>query len=232
MMQRLRSFRIAAFIACVSFAPCAAQAGPQRPRPEYGQPPEDLANALVEMARAGRVPLVAELVWPLPKIPMAEGIPANERTLNQLLSQAPEYEWKMEGKVLHFYNKKLRQARFNFLNLKFPRFTVPPNLADFKLWFPGRATGLLEGYTGEGGATSGFGDTQFEKQPLDHVTLENVTGLEVLFHVANETPTFYLVLVFPGSSPTKSDAEKRVSWQWGSLNERPHPLYTQPLGRK
>ena len=28
----------------------------------------------------------------------------------------------MEGKAVHFYNKKLPQAEFNFLNFKFPRF--------------------------------------------------------------------------------------------------------------
>jgi len=184
------------------------------------------------MARAGHLPLVAELVWPLPKIATVEGIPANQQTLNQLLAQSPGYEWKMEGKVLHFYNKKLRQSQFNFLYWKFSRFTVPSNLSDFKLWFPGRVIGLLEGYTGEGGATTGFGDTEFEKRSLNSETLDDMTGLDVLLHVANEAPMFYTVLVFPSSSPSRSDAENRVSWQWGSLDEKLRPLYTQPLGCK
>jgi hypothetical protein len=175
------------------------------------------------------VPLIAELSQPLPKIPTAEGVQLNSNTLDQLVKQAPGYQWKMEGKVVHFYNKKLSKAEFNFLNLKFPRFTIPPNLSDFKLWFPGRATGLLEGYTGEGGATTGFGDTQLEKEKLQRTTLENVTPREVLIHVANESPTFYAVLVFPSATPTKVGAEKHVSWNWGSLNEKLKPLYTQSV---
>jgi hypothetical protein len=231
-MTRLCSLLLAATFLSYAWAIGQGQARPQPPPqpppPQYGQPPADLANALVQMARASHVPIIAELVWPLPKIPTAEGKPLNPGTLNELVKQAPGYEWKMEGKAIHFYNKKLRNARFNFLNLKFPRFTIPPDLSDLKLWLPGRAEGLLEGYTGEGGATSGFGDTLLGKQKLQRVTLENVTPLEVLVHVANESPTFYTVLVFPSAAPTKDEAEKRVVWQWGSLNEKLQPVYTQP----
>ncbi len=39
----------------------SAQSSPHRGLPQYGQPPEDLANALVQMARASHVPLIAEL---------------------------------------------------------------------------------------------------------------------------------------------------------------------------
>jgi hypothetical protein len=229
-MPRLRWLSIAALIAfrCCTLAP--AQSRFQHPAPQYGQPPEDLANALVQMARASHVPMVAELVWPLPSIPIAEGKPLNPDTLNELVKQSPGYEWKMEGKAVHFYNKKLRQARFNFLNLKIPRFTVPADLSMLKLWFPGQAIGLLEGYTAQGGATTGFGDTLLEKEKLQQVTLENVTPLEVLVHLANESPTFYTLLVFSSATPTKVEA-KRVVWQWGSLSEKLGPIYTQPPGK-
>jgi hypothetical protein len=203
------------------------QSSPTRkPAPQYG-PPQDLANALAQMARASHVPLIAELAQPLPRIPTEEGKPLNADTLNQLVKQSPGYEWKMEGKVVHFYNKKLRQARFNFLNLKFPRFTIPPNLSQFQLWFPGRAIGLLQGYTGEGGVSGGFGDPLLEKEALQRETLENVTALGVLIHVANQSPTFYTVLAFPSAAPTKNEAEKQVSWHFGSLNEKLKPIFTQ-----
>jgi hypothetical protein len=134
----------------------------------------------------------------------------------------------MEGKAVHFYNKELRQARFNFLNLKIPRFTLPPDLSTLNLWFPGQAEGLLEGYTAQGGATTGFGDSLLEKEKLQQVTLESATPLAVLLDVANQSPTFYTVLVFPSASPTKSQAEKQAVWQWGSLSEKLQPVYTQP----
>jgi hypothetical protein len=210
----------------------SAQTKPPQPAPEYGQPPADLANALVQMAKNSHVPLIAELVWPLPNVSPPGGTPANEEALNRLVQAAPGYDWKFEGKALHFYNKRLHDAKFNFLNCKFPRFTIPPNLSDLKLWFPPRSIGLLEGYTGEGGAISGFRDESLGKQSLQRAVLENVTPLQVLFHVADESPTFYTVLVFPSAHPSRSDAENRVNWQWGSLSEPQKPIYAQPSPRK
>jgi hypothetical protein len=197
---------------------------------QYGPIPGDLANALAEMARASRVPIIAELARPLPHITMTNGAKVSDDSLNQLLAQAPGYEWKREGKTIHFYNKQLRAARFNFLNLRIPRFTVPINLSELKLSFPGRAIGLLEGFTAEGGVVIGPGDTELAKEKLQQVTLENKTGLEILLHVANESPTFYTIMVFPKSIPTKKQAELNVSWFWGSLHEKSVPLYVQPMG--
>ena len=214
-------------VACTGFA--QGNKKPERPAPQYGQPPQDLANALVQMARASHVPLIAELALPLPMIPTSEGVPLDAATLKQLVKQAPGYTWENDGKAIHFYSKKLRNARYNFLHVKFDRFTVPPNLSDLKLWLPGRATGLLQGFSGEGGATTGFGDPQLENKKLQRATLQNVTPLEVLAHIANESPTFYAVIVFPGITPTKDQAEKQVSWHWGSLDEKLKPLYTQSL---
>jgi hypothetical protein len=125
----------------------------------------------------------------------------------------------MEGKAVHFYNKKLREAGSNFLNLRFPRFVVPADLSELKLRFPGQAIGLAEGYSGAGWATTGFGDTLLEKEKLQEVALEDVTPLEVLVRLANESPTFYTLLVFSSATPTKAEA-KQVVWQWGSLKER------------
>jgi hypothetical protein len=199
--------------------------------PQYGQIPQDLANALVQMAYTSHTPLIAELTQPMPKINVQPGAGLTPSALNVIVKQAPGYEWKMEGTAVHFYNRRLRTARFNFLNRTFPRFTVPPNLSDFKLWFPGRATGLLEGLTGEGGATSGFPDTLLSKDKLERATLNNVNPLQVLIHIANDSPNFYAVLVFPNSHPTKEQARKGVAWYWGSLREKPGPIYTQSPSR-
>lgn len=208
------------------------QAEAQQKTAQYGPVPADLANALVQMAHESQVPLVAELVWPLPHVHSADGTPVTKQTLDQLVEQAPDYEWSMEGRVLHFYNKKLRQARFNFLNCNFTRFTVPPNLSEFKLWFPTRAIGLLEGFTGDGAAISGFPEAQFQKQSLQPATLDNVSALRVLLDVANEAPMFYTLLTFPSGAPTKEEAKGKVNWQWGSLDEGLKPIYTQPPGSR
>jgi hypothetical protein len=38
-------------------------------------------------------------------------VPLTPEKLNERVRQASGYDWKMEGKAVHFYNKKLRQAR-------------------------------------------------------------------------------------------------------------------------
>jgi hypothetical protein len=228
-MPRLPSFLlIAMLLSCPYMATQGQPSTHPRPPQNAAHPARDQANALVQMARAAHVPLIAELVWPLPEIPTAEGVPITPERLDELAKQSPGYEWRMEGKAVHFYNKKLRQAHFNFLNLKIRTFTVPPNLSDMKLWFPGWAIGLLEGYPAGGGAISGFGDTLLEKEKLQEAALTDVTPLRALIYVANESPTFYTVLVFPSAAPNKTDAEKRVVWQWGSLNEKLQAVGTQP----
>ncbi len=227
--MRTLIFTLGTYLLLGACIPACSQSGLQRQIP-YGPIPADLANALAQMARSSHVPIVAELAQPLPMVPMAEGTPVSENSLNELVKQAPGYEWEMDGRVVHFYNKKLRVAPFNFLNLRFSRFTVPPNLSELKLWFPGRAIGLLEGFTAEGGAISGFGDAELEKQKLERTTLENITPLEVLLHVANQSPSFYAIIVFPNPAPSRRQVEQQVHWFWGSLNEKLAPLYVQPVG--
>ena len=200
--------------------------------PQYGQLPQDLANALVQMALTSHAPLIAELAQPLPSMPISDKAVLDSGTLNNLTEQVPGYAWNMEGKAVHFYNKKLRNAPFNFMNLVFPRFTTPPNLSDLQLWFPSRATGLLEGVTGEGGAISGFPDSKLATQRLRRAIYENVTPLQVLVRVADESPSFYAVIVFPSSTSTKAQAEHEVIWHFGSLSEKMHPIYTQPARAK
>jgi hypothetical protein len=228
-MPRLASFLLAAMLFSCPCAPAQGQPSSQR-RPPQGPnlPPKDLANALVQMARAAHVALIAELVLPLPKIPTAEGVPLTPERLNELVKESPGYEWKMEGKAVHFYYKKLRQARFNFLNLKISPYTIPPDVGTLQLWFPGQSHGLLEGYSAQGGATTGWSDPLLGREKLQQVTLHNATPLDVLVHVANESPTFYVVLAFPRVPPTKDAAIKQVVvWQWGSLNEKLRAIGTR-----
>ncbi len=225
----VRTLRVLLFIAWLMSAPCLLGGLQGMSQQQYGPMPSDLPTALVETARLSHVPLIAELAQPLPNIHVGEKTLMTPDSLNELVKQAPEYEWKLEGKTLHFYNKKLRTAKFNFLKLRFPRFTIPPTVSQLKLQFPGRAISLLEGISSEGGIVEGFPNKELAKDKLQRTTLDNVTGLDVLFYVANESPTFYTVLVFPSTKPSKAQAEHQVNWFWGSLDEAPVPLYVQPV---
>ena len=188
----------------------------------------DLANALAHLAVRSRTPLLAELAQPLPRVALRPDAPLNKDTLDELVKQAPTCKWTMEGSVVHFYDKKLKTAENNLLNLHFRTFTMPRNVSDLKLWLPGRAVGLLQGIDAEGGAISGFPDSALANDNLQQISLRDISPLQVLLHAAKQSPSFYTIIVFPSDRPTKSQAERQVSWYWGSLRAPAAAIYVQP----
>jgi len=191
----------------------------------------DLANSVAQVAWLSQMPVIAELAQPLPTIQIAGGTHSLRYLLDDIVRQAPGYQWEAKGKAVHFYNKVLRDTKFNFLNLRFARFTMPSNLSEFKLSFPEREFGLLQGYSGGGIATIAVGDTVLEKDLLQPTTLENVTGREILLKAANERPTFFSVIVFPNADPTKKQMEQDMNrnWFWQAFKDQHFgSLYVEP----
>jgi len=191
----------------------------------------DLANTLAEVAWLSHLPMIAELAQPLPKIEVAEGTYVVKDLLQSIARQAPGYEWRSEGQVVHFFSRQAKDAKLNFLSLTFPRFVMPGNLSELKLTFPTLEYGLLQGFSGGGMIVDGFGDATLEKNSLRPATLEDVTGREILVLAANESPTFFTVIVFPNSDPTKKQMELDMNrnWFWQALSgQNAGPLYIQP----
>jgi hypothetical protein len=191
----------------------------------------DLANTLAQVAWLSQLTMIAELAQPLPKVEVAGGAYVVKDLLQSIARQAPEYEWRTEGKVIHFYSRQLKDAKFNFLNLRFSRFVMPPNLSELKLTFPTLEYGLLQGLSGGGMIIDGFGDVTLEKNSLRPATIENVTGREILIRAANESSTFFTVIVFPNSDPTRKQMELDINrnWFWQALKgQGAGPLYVQP----
>lgn len=129
--------------------------------------------------------------------------------LQEVVRQAPGYQWGVEGKVIDFDSRKLRRARFNFLTLKSTRFSMPPNLSELKLTFLTLELGLLDGVSGGGIAISGFGDAYLRENASQQVSLENVTGREILLRAANQSPTFFSIIVFPQRGTYENAGEAR-----------------------
>lgn len=186
--------------------------------------PQDLANALAQVARVSHNALVAEIALPMPKVSVPDRTDDLVKTLNRIVKQSPGYEWKMEDQIIHFYNKRLYAARYNALNLRFADFTLPPTVSDLKLWLPTQVSGLAAGYKGTGGAISGFSDALLGKQTLPPIALKNVSGRDVLLRAGRESPAFYAIVVFPQAVPTKKQAPAQV-WFWGSVTEQAVPIY-------
>jgi hypothetical protein len=191
----------------------------------------DLANALVRVALLSHVPIIAELAQPVPAVDLSQGTYIVKDLLDGIARQSPGYEWRVEGRAVHFYSRRTKDAKSNFLNLRFPEFTMPGSLSDLKLMFPGREYALFEGSPGGSMIIEGFGDPVLKGDTLQATPLENVTGREILFRAANERPTFATVLIFPNDDPTKKQVEMDMNrnWFWQALSApSPAPLYVDP----
>ncbi len=215
--MRLRTFLLAATI----LATCprgGAQSLPLSDVVSFQPISSDLAETLAQAAWRAHLPMIAELAQPLPRIEVSEGTYVVKDLMQGIIRQAPEYKWESDGKIIHVYNTKLREARFNFLNLKFARFITPPNVSEFELTFPTLENGLLQGTSG-GTAISGFGDPSLEKDRLQPAVLENVTGRQILSRVANESPSFLTIIVFPNDNPTEKQMKRDMNrnWFWQAL---------------
>lgn len=191
----------------------------------------DLANALMRVAWLSRVPIIAELAQPLPSVDVSQGTYIVKDLLDGIARQSPGYDWRVEGKAVHFYSKRVKDAKSNFLNLRFPEFTMPSSVSHLKLTFPGREFALFEGSPGGSMIIEGFGDPVLEGDSLQAKRLENVTGREILVRAVDERPTFATVLIFLNDDPTKKQVELDMNrnWFWQALNaEHPDPIYVQP----
>jgi hypothetical protein len=191
----------------------------------------DLADTLARVAWLSKLPMIAELAQPLPKIEIASGTYVLKDLLQGLVGQAPDYQWEIKGKVIHFYSRKLKEAKFNFLNLRFFHFAMPSNLSELKLTLPQHENALLQGSADTGILITGFRDLALAKDQLEPAIFENISGREVLLQAANERPTFFTIVVFPNSDPTKKEMERDINrnWFWQALSGQiPGPLYVQP----
>jgi hypothetical protein len=98
----------------------------------------NLAELLRFVAEQYRVPMVAELVNPLPsQLVIESGQDTAIGLLQKVLTQVPGYRYEVtNGQIIHFYARDVVNAKGNLLNIGIKHFTMPNNLSDFKLLLP------------------------------------------------------------------------------------------------
>ena len=109
----------------------------------------DLANTLVSIATEYRVPIVAELTATEdPKVDVTPGKATARQLLNSLVARSPEYAWKEQAGVVHFYNKTILNALAHPLNFKLKSFQLPDNISQLKIFLPGAPLQRIAGFAG------------------------------------------------------------------------------------
>lgn len=187
----------------------------------------DLINLLRSISVKFDVPIVGEIAASDNQlITIAAGSSSLRQVLDVLTKQVPACGWQEETGVVHFYNRKLRQAPRNVLNLKLRSFEMPNDVSTLKIALRSRLYSASQGIQNGGGVISDFPSRELGDEKLPDEKMSNVTGREVLVKAAALNRHFSSIIVFPRSQPTDSDINyANRNWFWMSLGSAP----TEPL---
>jgi hypothetical protein len=179
---------------------------------------------LAYIATIYHIPLVAEVVYSGERI----SVPAGSYTAQAMLdlaSRAASVEWNLDDDVVHVFDTRLRDERWNYLNHRPPHFSVPNNVADLQLQIEDRintAQAGLEDKAGgvEGGFHSGITARELVLIPLAPELLNGYTVQDILLKEA-AAGGFYSIVVFPHLMKTKGSESDwnyvSLNWFWGSI---------------
>lgn len=194
----------------------------------------DLANTLVFVATEYRVPIIAELAaTENPKVDIAAGKTTARQLLNSLVAKSPEYVWKEQAGVVHFYNKTILNAPVHPLNFKLRTFQLPENVSQLKIFLPARLYNASHGIQEGSVAISAFPSTDLEQQKLSSKIFRDATGRDILLAAASSQPQFSSIIVLPNSHPKgEEDLEyANKHWFWFAMATQNQPIISMN-GRK
>lgn len=172
-----------------------------------------LLNALVFVSTQFRVPVIGELVGPQDHdLVIPAGTDSARQILDQLVSQSRGYEWSVHLGVVHFYERRVVNAKGNFLNLRLRTFEIPPNVSDLKLILRERLTNDAKGLTGA--VISYMASPELKEEVIASKRLQNATGRKILVTSAELTPKFTSIIVFPRREPKGNEDVDYASRNW------------------
>ncbi len=182
----------------------------------------NLPEVLRFIAEKYRVPVIAELIYPLPeKVVIEAGQDSAIALLARVLPQVPGYSYRVTGgHIIHFYEKRVVNRKNNLLNMRIAHFTMPADLSDFKLLLPAAINSARRGLPTVGSVISGFPSKEMERIKLTPKEFSEVSGRELLIAAAEETLAFYSITVLPGKSCSSDGCFDYANkhWFWGSLS--------------
>jgi hypothetical protein len=194
---------------------------------EHSRISTDLANTLVFITAEYQVPIVAELAATEdPKVDITAGKATARQLLNSLVAKSPEYVWKEQAGVVHFYNKTILNAPAHPLNFKLKIFQLPENVSQPKIFLPARLHNASQGIQEGSAAISAFPSTELEQQKLPSKIFRDATGRDILLAAASSEPQFSSIIVLANSHPKgEKDLEYAYKhWFWFAMTSQNQPV--------
>ncbi len=179
-----------------------------------------LKQALKQIAKTYGVPIFAELASPEPELDIPKETTTARRLLDGLALLYPQYKWTVHGSIVYFYDDAVRDEPGNFLNAKLKSFTISGTIADVDLRLKSEVNKVRLGINTPGGLIVGLSPIALRKGHLPKVLLENVTGREIMFRLAEIAPEFYTAISFPRGRPlTEADIQEAFAgWVWDGID--------------
>jgi hypothetical protein len=234
-MNRFLGFSATVFVfVAVTISPGNAQARSVLDMPTAHKAVSgNLAEVLRFVSEQYRVPVIGELLFPVPtNLAIESGEDSAIGVLSKLIPQISGYEYEViAGHILHVYEHDVVSAKGSPLNIQVKHFTMPPTLSDFKLTLPAALNSARKGLPTRGLVISGFPSTDMEKKKLEPRDFSDVSGRELLILAAEDAPDFYSLIVLSDKS-CRSDAcfdYANEHWFWGPLKGSlsADPIYIQ-----
>ena len=175
-----------------------------------------LPQALLLVDQTFRVPVLAEMVDPIPSNLSVTIRPSRKvsAVLSTIVAQCPGYILVTEKEGFIVAQKDLFNDPTNPMNEMVRDFMVPSNLRDFRLYFSTAVGNAQQGIQGIGGVLSGPALPADLSVPLKNEMLHNQTAREILLHVAGEVGSFFSAFVLPSAHPHQQMADHTSLQAW------------------
>jgi hypothetical protein len=180
----------------------------------------NVEQVVSEFATRCHIPVLAEVAEPLPTDLRIELSACDSaRFFNDIVRKNPSYSFRLHGRAVHFFDRKLMLEHQNFLNWKFKEFVLPKNVAEFKNVLTSRLGGKRRGVESKGGLVHGLYPLDLSSRSLPPNRYVDKTAREILLSVEDLDGTLLAVVVFPKRKGlTDRDLDAAFSrWQWRSV---------------
>ncbi len=175
-----------------------------------------LSEALLTVARTYHVSVLAEVAEPMPTGIVLDGRAG--ATLRQVLEgvrrQCPGYRFEITHGTVIFGNVNLLKDPNNPMNQTLAQYTIPEDLSEFKLTFPGAVRSAQEHQQSVGGLVVGMGLPRELNPSLSKEVVQEVTARAILLKVAGEVGNLYSLLIFPSEHPTRKEMTDGGFFGW------------------
>jgi hypothetical protein len=180
------------------------------------------------IATSYKVPLLAEVVAPVPDVQIPAGSHTARKLLDYVVSRLPGYAWDDDQGIANIFEVDVRKAAGNILNLPVHYFMVPPNVWEFNAEFRLCLWNIAKQQGCSGGVIDEVGQPELRKEALGVGSFHDAPAGTILRTVLRENGRFHVLMAYSSRRPKLGDSFVFENWYTQSLvPDEPLPIWIQ-----